>query len=667
MHTFKEFFLFEWVRFLGKRNLVVFGLLFVLVLGLTQYGVVQYKETLEEKSCFQDFESKKLDSFISYQSYANYGFRIMTIPSPLYILFFKSAPLGDIIANIDTSERLMIYTPVQSGGAFNTKKNYFTDFSGMMFFLGSFLVLLFGFEGFLNIEYMKTLVSITGQRRGFLNMVLARTLLISLVFLVILVSCILLIAANEIVIPLEWVLPVFLLLIIVNGIFFFAIGTFLGTRRSKVAALLIGLIGWVLLIIVVPMVLDTILNYNSRSIQSIYKVEYEKWKIVNDFDKRYRKEEGVPKPDEAPTKKGLDKILSFWENEYKVSLEKDEKMIRQMEKNTSIFQWLSSIFPTSNYLSASCELSSNGYDGLIEFYRNALKIKIELFLKYIDIVFVKGKSKEKFEPVLTDGENLFLLKTHIPLPTLLGILLTLIYTVSLLTFSHKGYKNELFRLPKKEDSHLDGLAYKLGKGGIFPFFIEKDIFGRQLFDVFSGQREEIGKSGYDFKITFEPEDLVPKDKKSDFLYLSHINKIPGHFKVGAFVKLLMGLARTGKERREEIASKYDIKPLWRKAFRDLNAVEKGRVFMAMLYVRTFEIYLIDDALDNMPYKFAKELKDGLTELAEKEKSSAIFTINYGYVEKGKSQPCPSYTLFTHWLQQLDVQAEVEAKNDRDRS
>jgi len=633
MSTFSEFFKFEFARFLGKRNLIVFGLLFLLVLGLTQYGVFHYKGTLKEKSCFQDFESKKVDSFVSYRSYANYGFRILALPAPFNIFFFNSAPLGDMIAHIDTSERLIIYTPIQSGGAFNTKKNYFTDFSGMMLFLGSLLVLLFGFEGFLDIEYMKVLASIAGQRRVFLNMVLARALLICLVFLVILVTCFLLIAANRISIPMDWALPAFLLLIIVNEIFFFSFGSFLGTRRLRGTSLWIGLFVWGILIIVIPMALDTILKYNSKSIQSVYKMEFEKWTVVNDFDKRFRKEEGALKSNEVPTKKGLEKILSFWENVYKVNLKKEKNMIQQMEKNISIFHWMSSVFPTSNYLSASYELSSSAYSGLIEFYGNALKIKMKLFEKYIDIIFIKGKSNEKFEPVLKDGENLFPLKTRIPIAAVFGVLLTLVYTVSLLTFSHKGYKKGLFRLPKKQEHHFKGENHTLEKGEFCPFTIQEDIFGRQMFNLFSGQKEEIGKSGYEFTLKFLPRDLVPKDKKSDFLYLSNIDKIPGHFKTGAFVSLLMRLARTGEERKEEIVSKYELKPVWRKKFDELSVEEKGRVFMAMLHIRDFAFYLIDDVIDGMPLKFAKGLKDDLVKLAEEKNAMVIFTYKDSYFEK----------------------------------
>lgn len=665
MSTFKEFFKFEWVRFLCKRNLLVFGLLFVLALGLTQYGIFNYNDTLEEKECFQNFESKKVKTFFSYRLYANYGFRIASIPVPFNIFIFSSAPLSDMITYIDTSERLKICNPLQARGAFNVKKDYFTDFSGMMFFLGSLLALLFGFEMLLDMEYMKILASIAGQRTVFLNMVLARALLINMIFLVILVSSYLLIAVNGIFIPLDWALPVFLLLILVNGLFFFAFGTFLGTLRSKGTGLLIGLFGWVLLIIVIPMVLNTIVKYNANSIQSVYKMEFEKWKILKDFQITHYKKDGVFKSGESKTSNIENKIKMqrFRKNEFKDMMEKDEKMIQEMEKNVSLFHWLSSVFPTSNYLSTNYELSGNGYSGFIEFYRFALKIKMELMDKYVDIVFVQRKSIEKFEPVLNDGENLFPLKTRIPIAAALGVLLTFIYSSTLLKFGHKGYKKEIFRLPKKKDYHFDEPKHTLRAGELAAFTIEGDIFGRQMFNLFSGRASEIKKKGFDLKFTFESGDIVHKDKKSAFLYLPHLNIIPGFFKTGAFVSLLMGLARTGKDRKAEIVSKYDLKPLWNKAFNELEGTEPNRVFLAMLHMRAFEIYLIDDAIHDMPLKFAKELKDDLTDLAKEKKALVLFTTDQDYLEKRKKQHGHYFLLNNLWVTHLDELVKVKAGPD----
>ena len=56
-------------------------------------------------------------------------------------------------------------------------------------------------------------------------------------------------------------------------------------------------------------------------------------------------------------------------------------------------------------------MSGNGYDGLIAFYRHALKIKKELFDRFVDIVFIQRKGNEKVVPVLKDGENLYPIKS----------------------------------------------------------------------------------------------------------------------------------------------------------------------------------------------------------------------------------------------------------------
>ena len=62
-------------------------------------------------------------------------------------------------------------------------------------------------------------------------------------------------------------------------------------------------------------------------------------------------------------------------------------MIARMDKNREYFQCLSVLFPTSNFLSINYELSSCGYENLLDFYKFAGEIKYGFLKEYMNAIY----------------------------------------------------------------------------------------------------------------------------------------------------------------------------------------------------------------------------------------------------------------------------------------
>jgi ABC-type transport system involved in cytochrome c biogenesis ATPase subunit len=654
MRTFRAFFRFEYKRFLERRYLIIFIIFTVLVLGATQYGVYQYKNSSEQKQRFLEYENKKLKSFYSYRMYASYGFQLIAAADPFVIFSINSVPFKDLSTQIDSSERLQINSVLQGDKAFKVKKKWFTDFSGMMLFFATFLALFFGLETFHNMEYMKILSSAAGQRRIFTHIVLARLMLLFLLLTVVLLLSYLLILLNGVFIPLLWGLPVFLMVIVLNVWFFFALGALIGTVRSKSTAILLGIFLWFTGIFIIPTVIDTIIDLKSYSITSFYNAQLQKFKILSDFEMYVKKVAGLFKLGEKPTETRIALAHRYWEKDFKEIMVIEKKLQKQMERNISLGQWLSTFFPNTNYLSTTNELSSNGYNGLLDFYRYSMQVKIAFNQKFLEVVYFSGNSDQKVEPFLKEGKNMYQLRMSIPAPLGLGVFLSLLYIFIFFCFTHKGYKSRLFFLPPKEESQFSGQPLWLEKSDFVSFYIENDLFGRQMFNLFSGREAEIRAKGYDYEIKYGSEDLLPVENKTGFLYLLHINKIPGHFAAGDFLTLLTDLVKTGKKRREAIILKYNLASLWKRQFHQLNERQSGAVLLATIEAIDFPVYLVDDVIDKMPLEFIKQLKGILEDLTTKKNALVIFLTNRDFMEKSLRKSRTYFTRSDNWGNIVDT-------------
>lgn len=628
MKHFREIFRFERRRFFKWWNLIILGGLFLAAIFYTLYGIGQYRCALAQKEKFLEIEKKKIEQYINYRVFGFSGFQVTTLPIPESIFFTSSSPFPEMTTVIDTSERLKIFSTLQAGSAFKIKRQSFSDVSGVFLIFGSFIFFLYGFETFLNTSLIKVLSSSVGLKRVFINIVLSRMLLITIYCAAVLIFSYLLVLISGVSFPLHWSLLLFLAMIVSCSLFFFALGAFLGTIRPVMVGLGVGILVWFLLIHVVPNAIDTIVSSNANSIKSVYETELKKLKILTDAEKRELKKAGQQLDlGMIPTEIMKENALYFLNNDLVEMQKCDEKMISEMDGNVSLFSFISSLFPTSHYMSVNMDLSRSGYLNLMEFYRFIKKVKKDFYKKFLDKVYFSGENNAKVEPFLKDNENLLKPTNRISINILWGILLSILYTFILFGLAYKKHRKNLFALPQKTEYMFDGGKVVLDKNEITEVKVTDDLFQKQMYCLFSGEGQLVGEKGFDYKVILDEKDLTGSRERMNFLYLCNLQKLPGNLVSGDLVSFFMRLARTSVEQKEKIFEGTGIGSLLNKRIGKLDENERTMIIIALIEIIRAEIYLLNDVAERISLETALKLKSILDRLPGERHASVLFIFN----------------------------------------
>lgn len=652
MSTFKTFFIFEFKRFFGARNLLIILLLLFFSLVFIQNGINEYESILNRKDKFQESERTKVNLIINYSQYGAYGIRTLFVPAPISVLFFNSGVIPEMTSYVDSGERLKIYNSLKGKNIFDVKKFGFTDFSGILLFFGSLLALFYGYETFNNDEYLKFLSTLSSKNRVFFSMVFSRIIMMLLMFLIIVASALLLIAFNDLYVPVNSYLLYFALSIFLVLLFFFSIGTIIGTLKSKITGIITLLSCWFLLLYFIPTAVNTYVTDRSDLITPIYKLEMEKLKILMDFERRTMEQAGISKHGEQDDSERKI-ILSYWNNEYVKIQALEENMENQMEANISLSQKLSMFFPSTFYLSVTNEVSSRGYENFIDFYKVVRELKRKFFKFYMDKVYFSNFSK--VEPfVKKRDENIFPAQSRLPRNFIAGVSINFFYVVVLLWLSHSFFRRSLFMLPKNESPGSFPRNVKLKKGEFKVLVSEGDLFKDQLFNLFSGETGEFKRKGFAGEILIDDVDITAEKNRDNFLYLCHPEDIPGDIKASDFLFLTRRLLGVKNK-------KPNMKAIGRKKFSRLQNHEKGEVLLAVLDMKGKGIYLVHDAARGMPIEFTVQLKEKMAALKEEGALVLYLTpdelINVKSFKKGQKfyESATWCQLVEHYKGLLDIQ------------
>lgn len=593
MRTFKSFFILEFKRFFGKRNGVIILLLFLLALFFVQNGVDDYKNILSHKEKFQEIERTKVSRYLNYRYYGTYGFRMLFVPAPITVFFNKSGVISDMTSYVDAGERLKIYNPLKGRSVFNLKKWGLTDFSGIILFFASLLALFYGYETLNNDEYLKFLSTLASARKLFFSLLFSRIILMILLFFFITAAGFLLLTLNGLYAPLNRYMFSFIILIFLISIFFFVLGTAFSTIRSKITGLTSLLSTWFILLFIVPTAINSYIKGNADFITPVYRMEMEKFKILSDFEKQAHEETGKLVSGDEITEQEKTRISNYFNNDFKRIQSLEENMRHQMKENISLFQLLSTVVPSSFYISVNNEISSRGYENLMEFYRHVHNLKRDFVNFYLNKVYFSNFSK--VEPFVKGDDAVFHAQSMLPGYFTLGLVLTVCYILGFFGVSYFRYKKVLFSLHDSEHSTSSPTDITLKKGEFKVLVNEGNLYKNQLFDRYTHSEE---------------------GKKGEFFYICHPENFPGDIKVGdffLFVKRVMQI--TGKEAEGFLDSSI-LKSIAGKKFNSLKNHKKGEIILAVLRAKREGIYLVHDAARGMPIEFTVQLKEKMQQLKE---------------------------------------------------
>ncbi len=622
---------------LSKPIVIALMLILAAGLGFIQYHTIEYKGLQAQKPIFQAVEKNVIESYPTYRHYATYGFRVMFLPSPISILFANSSVLQDMTANIETGFRLNIYQSLKSKTIFGIYKYLFADFSGIFLFFVGLIAVFYGFPAFRNQEYLKTLVSIAGEKNLFRNLLMSRAILLALYSLLFIASSVLVIAINGVSIGIDRYLVLFFIEMCCVTTFFLVLGAAFGSFKSKIWGLGGIITLWLILLFIFPFLMDLIVSVNAAAIKPETQLEIEKLKLMMDFEKRFNDKTGIVPLNKTVTDIQKELVLGYYKNEFQAMQKLEDQLKAQMQECIKFHYRLSSFFPTTFYQSLTNELSSKGYETLEAFYNTVKQIKEAFFKEYMNQLFLSAQPT-KAEPFLKGDDNIIVGKSAVPGYLFQGYLFNLLWIFALAIPAYYGFKKNLCDLPEKEKDAPEPKDIKIKRGEMKSWRVSEDLLKNQLLTLLFNMPGEFIKKGYTFRVFLDDHDLATAKKQQNFLYLCHPKAIPGHFKMGNFLTLIMDLMSTDKAKRKEIISRFSLEAAWKKKFCQLNIEELGNVFLAILELKDFDVYLIDDIGRDMLLDFCFALKEKMFSLWKSNGAAVLFlTTEVSYVKTAKEK------------------------------
>ncbi|MCX6578601.1 MAG: hypothetical protein NT166_00275 [Candidatus Aminicenantes bacterium] len=664
----KELFAFqisEEKQALSRLNIAVALLILAMGLGLLQHHVSEYKKTQDQKAVFQDVEKNKVEQFINFRQYGFFGFRLLFLADPLSTLFMNSTVLQDMTAYIDSGERLNIYQSLKSRKPFDVTKFLFADCSGIYLCFVGLLAIFYGYMAFLNTEYLKFLASLTGKKKLFSSIYLSRASILVQFSLIYLASAVLLITINGVAIGIDQYLAVLFIKMCGVSLAFFALGAVFGLCESIFVGLAGAIASWFIPLFIIPFIVSVIVSANSGTIKPENQLEIEKLKLMMGFEKN-AKEKGVTlELNQVSGDSQRKYIQSYYKNEFQKIQALEEMVKAQMQECTKLHYLLSAFFPTTGYLALTQEISSKGYENLYAFYQEVIQIKEAFFKEYIKQVYFSSQPA-KVEPFLKGDENIFIGKPALPGYLLLDFFFNLLWIVGLAMLAYGRFKKSLFGLPEMEAVPVPSTCHIRIKTEVLnSWYADEDYLNNYLYNLLSGAALQDNKKAYPFTVTLNGQPWDTAGDPQNFLYLCPPKKIPGYIKVGNLLDLEMDLADVPKEKKETILVRFSLKPILKKRFGRLNRDEMGQVMLALLEMKPYDFYLINNIARKMYWEFSRALVEKMHTLSEA--GAAVLFLTDEYISMDRSIRTRVYFHESYtWIQNVTDLKNIDLNRELER-
>lgn len=558
---FLRIFLLETRRFLKKRNILLILIIIAILALFCADGIEEYESIRESQKPFQELEKKKVKKHIHYTFYGIRGVRLLLIPDPMSLFFNDSKVFNSLVADIDTAEKLNISNNLKGKELFSGSGGYM-DIAGIIFMLGSFFGLIYGYDATRNIQYIRFLVRISEKKNIVFFIILSRIILLSIVFFEIVCSTLIFLLLKGIFLNSYFFWYNLILLLVLA--FFTSIGALLGTLGKKSIRLIALPSVYFFLIFFVPWFVQKAVYIEAKiGIESIYEYEYRSFKYIMDFEERFYEKFKVWKsgdiaPDDIKTM-----IESGQEEEYKKLRNSEKDRIKVIEKWIRTYQHLSAFFPSTFYLSVNKEISSLGFKNFIRFYRHAYEMKHRFIKFYIDRKFYRMLPKKGVESFLKANEGIFKSECGLPSGFWLGIVLTIFQIVIFIVLTIKKCKSRLEGKP----GSLRELKVNISTGKLNTLLTGDIGLKTQVFNSISGK----GETFTDVTVNLKP----PEIKK--FVYLFDTAKFPEDITPGALHQFLFG------------KKLIDNTPIWKILFEfAVSRGEEGRIIILDGFIKSIK-------------------------------------------------------------------------------
>jgi len=599
MSTFSAILLQVLNRFLCRRNLIIFGIILIVSLIAVLSSISSHEATVAKEKEFLKMEAANFNNFLNYLDYSKSGINIFFYPSAASVLFANPVVMSELVAHIDTVITVNIHSNCQGSVLFQQNSYFRMRLSSVLLILASLLTLFIAYDSLRELEYLKFLASASSEKAVYLSILLSRFLLVILSFLSILFFALCIMSIKGIYLNKSDFVGMqgFLIGAVVMLMFFFLLGTAIGKIRSQGIGIAVLLAIWIVLVLLMPGVFDSIIEGKANNITSYYKVYNDKLTVVNNFEKQ-ASERGL-----IYGKTSMDvlrnEVKRYLNNEYKAIKAIEEKLKEEIRQVIKFSNQLYNLLPSTFYLSTANEASSRGYRNFDDFYSYLLELQRQFVEFWMDRVYYNDP-KVMVNFVKKD-ENVFKAKSAVPFYFSQGVIINLGYCIILFFLSFFLYKRALCPHPKKASAFKD-IAMNFVPGDLTEIKVYHKEFTTQFLNVFFGKINH-----FTGKLSVDADTIVTNEKK-DFLYLPPKEQIPGDLKVKTFLSFSKRLLKASNEEFENITAGLD-KAIFNKTFEKLEPIDKARVLLTAAQMKKSPVYIIDTIITGIPEEDQKIVSD----------------------------------------------------------
>jgi hypothetical protein len=552
----------------------------------------------EKVQQFNQVQDNYFKSIRNYDEYARYGIIMLFIPAAPSILFQNTTVPFDVTAKVTSVIIVQIINNLKGKSIYTGFKLDNTDFSRIVLFLISLLVLWYGYESFHTRGYLASLTSRWFDFKVFLSIGLSRFLLLVASFVVMVVCILLFMAARGVQLTGSdyKVMSGYLLVTLLMLLFFFSVGLIIGTIRSVIISVSSIFCTLIFMTYIVPGILGTIAGDYFPDSGKDYQAEMDKSKIVSDFEKRSSKEHGEFDPDDMETARKV--IEEYKRNDFPRIKGRELQLMSEIKAAVDRTNKLAILTPTTFYLYTCNEVSSKGYASFLEFYQYVVEMWEKFVYFWIDQVFYKGKVLVNFLKI-KGNNNIFKSRGHLPDLFAIGLFYNLGICIILIMACFYRYIKWLHPLPKKV-SAFDDLVLDFHPGETHVIDVYRQDFVHQFLNRFQG-KDHVLK----WQLTINGENINGWEKK-DFFLIPNIKDVPGDIKVKNLFKLYQSWFKPSAEKTETLLAEIGNRTLEKK-FKKLEDIDKARVLLILARMVETKIYILIDFAFGVPGYLWNEL------------------------------------------------------------
>ncbi len=598
--TARSIFALELKQFFCRRNIIILLIVALLSTYVVIHGVRDYQRTIDNKSVFKDLGSMTFKKIANYNYYGYAGIDVYYVPAASEIFFPRNNQMSKMSANVNSLWNLNISNNINSGTIFNEESSTIFRYANLILYIGSFLMVLWGFNLIRKFKYFKFLSNVKNKIRLFYTIVLFRTLLLVFIHTVLFGAMFLIVKIYDIRFTSQDIRNVikYSLSSIILLLFFYLLGMIIGTIKNEKAALSTIVCAWFMFIYIVPGLIGHIASQKAKAITPYRESNLLKIKIVNEFERKAKEEEG--KFDRKNIEHGRKVIEGYWKNDFK-KLEAVNARVKT--EINDVVQWerqISTLTPTTFYNMTGNSVSSLGYDNFLNLYDFLETLQHNFTRFWIDRVFYNNP--KKIVNFITDEENVFQAQSRTPPNYWTGIFINTSWCFILAVFAFFRFKAYLYPLSKKKETYKN-VNIDIRSGKHLVVNTNRADFVTYFLSYLAGRSKN-----YSGRITLDGKDLST-GLNTPYTLIPDPETFKCDLTVNTFLRLAKGLLQVNDDHFKKLYARID-KNLLNENFNGLEPIDKARLLINIAAAERSDFYIMDHT-----QRWSKELRSELLEFA----------------------------------------------------